>query len=84
MVRLHCRSMLFQKWVRTVPLRSVLVMFTRRYVNQAEALRRFRKRKEDGLFYMEVEQTTAITKQTNISDTNEITEGVCYAEIKRT
>lgn len=33
---------------------------------------------------MEVEQTTATTKQTKVNDRNEITEGVCYAEIKRT
>lgn len=30
------------------------------------------------------EQTTATTKQTNVNDKNEITEGVRYAEIKRT
>uniref|UniRef100_A0A8W8JD30 Uncharacterized protein n=1 Tax=Magallana gigas TaxID=29159 RepID=A0A8W8JD30_MAGGI len=43
-----------------------------------------RKRHEDGLLYMEVEQDTAVTKQTNTNDKNEITEGVCYAQIKHT
>lgn len=43
-----------------------------------------RKRNEEGLLYMEVEQDTAATKETNTNGKNEITEGVCYAEIKRT
>lgn len=43
-----------------------------------------RKRNEDGLLYMEAEQDTAGTKQTNTKDKQEIPEGVCYAEIKHT
>lgn len=43
-----------------------------------------RKRNEDGLLYMEVKQDTAARKQANTNDKNEITEGVCYAEIKHT
>lgn len=43
-----------------------------------------RKRNEDGLLYMEVEQGTAATKQTNTNDKNEITEGVRYAKIEHT
>ncbi|XP_052707743.1 uncharacterized protein LOC128183001 [Crassostrea angulata] len=52
--------------------------------NRSTAKDPVRKSNEEGLLYMEVEQDTAATKQTNINDKNKITEGVCYAEIKHT
>lgn len=53
-------------------------------VNRGTVQDPVRKRNEDGLLYMEVEQDTTTTNQTNTNDKNEITVGVCYAEIKRT
>lgn len=74
-MNLQCRCMQFQKKVKYKRLRSVLETFMRMCVNPTEALRKFRYEN------MKVEKDTAVAKQSNTDDKNELTKGTCYAEL---